>query len=95
MRCGDYVESLEQEIINLKAKTVVNTVPEALDILREAMKDRSEGELYHVWMVNIKFAIYDSIMRKQPCRVISPRIVGEQCEEGARNFLDRLLQGED
>ena len=67
-----------------------NLVPEAMGILRLAMKDKSEGGLYHGWMCNIKFAIYDSI-RLDTNMIIKERLL-EGCEEGAKVFLDRLLK---
>ena len=70
-----------------------NQVALAMSVLRDAMKDKSEGELYHAWMCNIKFAIVDSIHRHN--KNFDEIMVTSCCEEGARVFLDRLLQEPD
>jgi len=63
-----------------------------MDILRHKMKDKSEGELYHAWMCNIKFAVYDHIVTYRD--TMNEQDLLLSCEEGAEMFLDRLLQEE-
>ena len=70
----------------------MSEVSMAIEVLRKHMRDKSEGELYHTWMCNIKFAVYDAIcneMRKTG--TCHDKQTLDCCEEGAKNFLDRLL----
>lgn len=71
-----------------------NKVPEALEILREAMKDKSPGELYDGWMCNIKYAVFDSIGIDHHVNAPLSMTILEGCEDGAKMFLDRLLKEE-
>jgi len=70
-----------------------NQVALALDILRSAMKDKSEGGLYHAYMCDIKYAVYYAL----PIKYDDPMSLAfaQSCEEGAKTFLDRLLQKPD
>jgi hypothetical protein len=85
------LESLKNELIELE-KAIKNPVHFANDILRHAMKDKSEGELYHGWMCNIKWAIYDSIKSQSPIYKDFDSWLQNGCESGANEFLNRLLK---
>jgi len=61
-----------------------------MDVLRREMKDKSEGELYHAWMCNIKFAVNDCIPRTGDS--VNDAMLLHACEMGAKTFLDRLLK---
>jgi len=83
-----------------------NRVPKAMAILREAMKDKSKGELYYAWLSNIKFCVYDCIrvLEDGELEAIIKEDEGvyklknkvynqimKGCKQGAEQFLDRLL----
>ena len=77
----------------LKGLPEKNKVKNALDVLRTHMKDKSEGGLYHGWMCNIKFAVYDELMSENVFKYDHPMSIKtlEACEDGANTFLNRLL----
>ena len=67
-------------------------IKDAINVLRDAMKDKSLGELHYVWMSNIKWAIYDAITEyKDTNNTEHNKKLQEKCEEGANIFLDRLF----
>jgi hypothetical protein len=93
-------ESLEmlngftKEVVSV-TKTIDNPTAFAMDILRHEMKDKSEGGLYHGWLCNIKYAVYDSICNEiAETGTCYDKQTLDSCEDGARTFLDRLLQDE-
>jgi len=72
-----------------------NLVPEALNILRQAMEDKSEGELYHGWVCNIKWIVYDTIKQNNLLMNTEEDLtLQEACKTGAKTFLNRLLKEE-
>ncbi len=78
--------------MNNQEMTSLQEAMNILHILRKEMADKSEGELYHAWMCNIKFAVYDSICaERDKTGTCSDVQTLEACEEGAKIFLDRLL----
>jgi len=83
------IRVLKEQINNMKSCD--NEVKDAMDVLRKHMKDKSEGELYHGWMCNIKWAVYDSIKSQSPDYKDFDSYLQNGCEEGAMMFLDRLL----
>lgn len=70
------------------------TVSDAMAILRHELKDKTGGELYHAWMCNIKFAVFDAIGIDEERHTPLSMDILEGCEEGAKVFLDRLIKNE-
>jgi len=92
--CNIDVTTFEDEIHHLE-KAIANPTAFAMDILRHEMKDKSEGSLYHAWMCNIKYSVYDSIINEYDWADDDMKnMLSIQCEDGAKVFLDRLLQDE-
>ena len=92
---AELVKIYDEEIIELE-KHIDNSMPLTMDSLRHHLKDKSEGDIYHVWMCNIKFAIYDSIMAEYDWADDEMRnMLATTCEDGAKVFLDRLLREDD
>ncbi len=76
---------------------IVSKLESAMDILRKAMKDKTEGELYHTWKCNIKFFIYDAILDEieKPDPDFSMKQLSDACDCGAEAFLNELLKGKE
>lgn len=84
-------EIIDKEITEIE-DAIENPVSFAMDILRHEMKDKTEGELYHAWMCNIKWAVADAIKNQSPIYKDFDSFIQNGCEEGAKVFLDRLLK---
>ncbi len=67
-----------------------NRVPEALEILREAMKDRDPGSYYDSWKANIAMAFIDQWMYG-PDKADTAQGVHAIANKAASVFLNRLL----
>ena len=73
----------------------MNEIEEAMNVLRKNMQDEAEGELYHAWMCNIKFAVYDSLMQEFYAGKLTNQEIATMlngCEKGAKLFLNRLFK---
>ena len=90
------VKNIYEKEISTLEKHIDNSMPLTMDSLRHHLKDKSEGDMYHAWMCNIKFAIYDSIMAEYDWADDEMRnMLATTCEDGAKLFLDRLLKEDD
>lgn len=79
--------------------SLVNTNPpsikEAIEVLCNALReDTTEGSYYYSWMCNIKMTMYDAVSN---CTVndfetgTDEKELLEACENGAKNFLNLLI----
>ncbi|MCP3675479.1 MAG: hypothetical protein GY829_13545 [Gammaproteobacteria bacterium] len=73
---------------------IVSKLEGAMDILRKAMEDKTEGELYHTWRIGIKYCMYDAILHEieKPEPDFSMKQLSEACDNGAEAFLNELLK---
>lgn len=87
--------SYNKQVIEL-TEALENPVAFAMDILRHEMADKAEGSLYHSWVCNIKWAVYDNIMSDSTHLADHPYLeeIQKACEQGAIQFMDLALRNQ-
>lgn len=68
------------------------TIPEAVEILKEALKeDKSDGSYYHHWILSIAKAFQDEYNRELDDEGIRTRSIRLISNSAAKNFIDSFI----